>query len=66
MKVFPTVACSGQRYKLSNSFTTDVLPGFIVDLGDCQEKNEDVKSASPDIINFHNLSRFKGLLICGC
>lgn len=66
MKVFPKVACSGQHCKLSNSFTTDVLPGFIVDLGDCQEKNEDVKSASPDVINFHNLSRFKGLLICGC
>lgn len=63
---FPKVACSGKCCKLSNSFTTDVLLGFIADLGHCQEKTENVKSAAPDVINFNNLSRFKGLLICGC
>lgn len=66
MKVFLKVACSGKCCKLNNNFTTDVLPVFISDLGDRQEKTESVKSAAPDVINFHNLSKFKGLLICGC
>lgn len=68
MKAFPKVfnLCSGKHCKLSNSSITDVLPGFITDLRDCQEKTGNVKTAAADVINFHDLLRFKGLLICGC
>lgn len=65
MEVFLKAVCSGKCCKLSNSFTTGLLPGFLADLGACQgRKKENIKSAAPDV-HFDNLSRYEGILICG-
>lgn len=68
VEVFLKVVCSGKCCKLSNSFTTGLLPGFFANLGACQgkKKKENVVSAALDVIHFHNLSRCEGILICGC
>lgn len=57
-----TAACSGKHPEL-RSFRAGVLLSSITDLGNCQQK---LKRAAPDVINFHNLSRLKDLLICAC